>query len=141
MILPCIQYNPGSGPVTLNFTYPPVHKPGADEMVAFRTDTFSDSGIGRQSILSRIETFRTLEFAYVPVTDLAAWQAFMQYALGGGVFTYFPDQTNTEIHDDWSLTDPTNTGDASSGSTDWAPAYVCRGLNSFTLRMRKEITS
>lgn len=141
MLLPRIQYNPGSGAMSLDFTYPPVHKPGADELVAFRTDTFSDSGIGRQSITSRIETFRTLEFAYVPVVDLDAWTAFMQYALTGGVFTYYPDRNNTELHDDWSLTDPTNTGDASTGSTDWSPAYVCRGLNSFTLRMRKEITA
>lgn len=135
MLLPAIQYDPGTGPVTLNMTYPPVNKPGADELNAFRTDTFSDSGL-RQSILSRIETYRTLEMKFVPFADLDAWTAFMTYAMGGGPFTFFPDANNTEISDNWSLSDPN--GDTTSST--WAPQRVGRYLASFTLRMRKEIS-
>jgi hypothetical protein len=123
MILPKIVYNS----TTLNFTYPPVQKPGTDELTPKRTDTITSGG-AKQSICERIDTFRTVQLDYVPLADLSAWASFMTWALAGGVFTYYPDATVSGTHDDWTLED-----------TDWSPAYNWRGVSKFKFKMRKQV--
>jgi hypothetical protein len=127
MILPKIVYNAGSGSVTLNFSYPPVQKPGTDEKTATRHDVESSSGI-LQTVVERVVTFRTVQLDFVPQADLAAWSTFMDWALSGGVFTYYPDATVSGTHDDWQLSD-----------TSWTPAYAFRTFAKFKLKMRKVI--
>lgn len=80
--LPKIIYDAGSGAVTLQFTYPPISKPGTDELTATRHDSDTISGI-RQSIIERIDEYRTLQMDFVPQADEANWSAFMLYALTG----------------------------------------------------------
>lgn len=126
MILPKIVYDPGTGAVTLNFTYPPVQKPGIDPLSAIRHDSTTISGI-RQAITERVDTLRTVQIDFVPFADLTAWGAFMNFALQGGTFKYYPDATLTAF-DTWELED-----------TDWKLSLNVRLHSKFTLQLRKVI--
>ena len=125
MLLPKIVY--GSGPTTLNFTFPPVNKPGTDELKAERTDTITSTGL-KQSVFERTDTFKTLQMDYVPAADLANWAAFIAYAIEGGEFEYYPDATISGTHATYTLED-----------TDWKPQRNFRGYAKFTLVLRKKI--
>lgn len=126
--IPKIVYDPGTGPVTLNFTFPPVEKPGlqdgtSDDLTAQRVDSMTLSG-HRQSFYVRTDVFRTLTMNYVPFTDMPAWSAFMQYAITGGPFNYFPDTTQSGFTV-FTLED-----------TDWSPRLSFRTVSKFSLKMR-----
>lgn len=127
MLLPKIIYDAGAGAVTLNFTYPPVQKPGADKKHAERHDATSSGGLV-QSVIERKETYRTLQMDFVPQSDLADWEAFFDYAVTGGSFDYYPDATSG-THDSWTLQD-----------TDWDPARAFMGTAKFKFQMRRVIT-
>src|SRR5678815_3558769 len=97
LVVPKIVYDAGSGPVTLAFTFPPVEKAGADgagadEYSAIREDSVTESGLV-QSVVHRIENFRTLNMTYVPDDDILDWAAFLQFSLQGFTFSYYPDST------------------------------------------------
>jgi hypothetical protein len=128
MLLPKIVY--GEEDTELLFTYPPVQKPGADDLEADRRDTTTASGI-RQSVWARNDIFKTLQMDYVPAEDLAAWSAFMAYALEGHQFQYHPDaDASPQDYELWTLED-----------TKWAPKYNFRGVAKFTIRLRKVLYS
>ena len=122
LLVPKIIYNG----VTLNFTYPPVQKPGDDEYTAKRTDTTSSGG-KRQSICERIDTYKTLQMDFVPMADLPNWNAFFQWSLTGRAFDYYPDSTSG-THTTYTLDD-----------TDWSPAYNFRTVAKFKLKMREQV--
>jgi hypothetical protein len=89
-LFPKIVYDAGAGPVTLQFLAPVTMVPGTD-LIAVRHDNIASSGV-RETILERIDEF--LEFTMQRIVigaDLAAWDAFMRYALQGGTFDYYPD--------------------------------------------------
>ena len=88
MAYPKIVY--GVGPTTLNFTYPPVQKSGTFDREAIRYDTFTTTRI-RQSILEAVDIKLTLTIEVVPFSDLPAWDLFMDFAIRGGQFAYYPD--------------------------------------------------
>jgi hypothetical protein len=131
--IPKIIYNPGTGNVTLNFTYPPVNKPLIDEMFAVRSDTDTLSGI-RQSFFTRIDTFKTLQMDNVPNADVPAWQAFFNFAMTGQQFHYHEDAT-LPAYKTYTLDigGPTGSG---SNNEDLTPARNVYGLIKFTLSMR-----
>src|SRR5882724_4196130 len=110
MAYPKIIYAPSAGPTVLAFTYPNVGKPespdtgAGDEMDAVRHDTITCSGL-KQSILERIDVFKTLQMDNVPMADLAAWRTFLNYALQGGQFDYYPDASDDFTFDTWTLED------------------------------------
>ena len=129
MAYPKIVYDAGAGPVTLNFTYPNVDKPGpedgtSDERGGVRTDSISLSG-KKQVFYIRTDKFRTLTMKNVPMTDLPAWAAFMDWAVTGGKFSYYPD-SSLGASTDYTLED-----------TNWTPAFVVIGITSFKLKMRQ----
>ena len=124
-IIPKIIYNS----VTLDFTYPPVQKPGpqdgsSDKRVRVGSDSITMSGL-KQSVTWRVDLFRTLHMQNVPMEDLPNWAAFFDYALTGAPFDYYPDITLSGF-DTWTSED-----------TEWVPKYNARGLASFDLNMRK----
>jgi len=139
--VPKIIYNPGSGNVTLTFTFPPINKPGAMERSVdgssvggggnpTRTDSVTLAG-GVQSCWFRTDWFKTIEVAYVPHVDAPAWKAFMDYAMTGGQFDYYPDAT-TAVVQTMILED-----------TDWNPSFSFKapdpsygGFDKFTVKMR-----
>jgi hypothetical protein len=97
MILPQITYNnydavnnPTGGPQTLEFVYAPTTKPLFNK-AATRTDTFSTAG-NRQTVLQRVnESYLITMKTILAGDDSAAWLMFLDYAVQGGEFLYFPD--------------------------------------------------
>jgi hypothetical protein len=123
-IIPKIIYDPGTGPVTLTFTYPPVSKEVPDALEALVHDSITSSGL-RQRMVERVDTVKTLTMENVPWADAANWAAFINYALLGGSFSYYPDATATAFQT-WELSD-----------NKFSPTFNARGLSKFTLRIRQ----
>jgi hypothetical protein len=111
---------------TLIPTYPPMDKLGADELNSIRHDSITTSGV-KQSIAERTETFINLNFKWVPASDIPVWQQFMTWALAGGIFTYYPDNTVPQfpVAKQYTLEDD-----------NWQPKRVAVGHYSFQLRGR-----
>ena len=88
---PKIVYTPaGGGEQTLAFAFPPQQQPGYFKS-AVRHDNVSTAGI-RESVVERIDEFLELSLPWVRAgADLAAWQAFLDQALTGAIFSYYPD--------------------------------------------------
>ena len=61
--------------------------------------------------------------------DVAAFDTFMDYAMQGGPFNYFPD-ADVNQSDVYAL-DPS--------TTDWKPEFACFQYFKFTLTFRKEV--
>lgn len=100
MANPKIVYDPGTGPVTLSFQYPPRHMP-AYHSEAVRHDNLSSAGV-RESIVERVDQFLDVEMEWVlSGTDVQAWAAFMQFALGGGQFTFYADSSQVASTNCW----------------------------------------
>src|SRR6266567_5350233 len=105
MAYPSIRYNGN----TLDFTYPNVGKPespdtgAGDDQEATRHDTVTCDGT-KQSIIERIDVFKTLQMDDVPELDLPAWRAFTTYALQGFPFDYYPD-SSLGTFSTWTLED------------------------------------
>jgi hypothetical protein len=80
------------GSTTLTFFFPPINKTGANNREAQRKDSISLSGL-KQSIHWRTDQFLVLEIPLIPDVDVPAWEAFLDYALQGGEFSYYKDAT------------------------------------------------
>ena len=80
----------GGGEQTLTFAFPPQQQPGYFRS-AVRHDNVSTAGI-RESVLERTDEFLELSLAWIRAgSNLAAWQAFLDQALTGASFSYYPD--------------------------------------------------
>lgn len=127
MANPHIVFDSGTGPVTLAFTYPP-RNVAAYNSVATRHDNIASSG-ARESILERVDSFLEIEMQTVLLgTDVTHWNAFMQYALQGGQFAYYPDASKGAFTNYWLE------------QTTWTAAYKAPGLYSFKLKFRQVVT-
>jgi hypothetical protein len=128
MANPKIVYTPAGGTEqTLNFSSPPRQQPGYLK-TAIRHDNISTAGV-RESVLERIDAFLEFTMDYLQAgTDLANWTAFLDYALTGGPFAFYPDA---------SLTGFTN---CMLENTDAQIAYKAPGLYSLTLKFRQQVT-
>jgi hypothetical protein len=95
MANPKIVYTPvGGTEQTLNFTSAPRQQPGYSKS-AVRHDNISTSGV-RESVLERIDTFLELSVEYIQAgNDLAGWSAFLDFALTGASFAYYPDASQS----------------------------------------------
>jgi hypothetical protein len=127
MANPQIVYNAGAGPVTLAFQRPPRKVP-AYEYNAVRHDNISSAGV-REAVLERIDTFLEFDMEWVAIgTDVQAWNQFMQFALGGGQFSYYPDASQPAFTNYW-LED-----------TNWTAAYKSPRQYTFKLKFRQVVT-
>jgi hypothetical protein len=124
--IPTVAAAATSTQTTLIPTYPPMDKLGADELNSIRHDSITTSGV-KQSIAERTETFINLNFKWVPASDIPVWQQFMTWALAGGIFTYYPDNTVPQfpVAKQYTLEDD-----------NWQPKRVAVGHYSFQLRGR-----
>ena len=124
---PQIVYDPGTGPVTLAFVRPPTKVPAYDYS-AVRHDNISSAGV-REAVLERIDAFLELEMPWVGVgADVQAWNQFMQFALSGGQFGYYPDASQSAFTNYW-LED-----------TSWTAGYKAPGQYSFKLKFRQVVS-
>jgi len=138
---PKIAYPAAAPTTTVTFTTPPVKKPGP-------YPTADQEGVGAASIALggnkqvmwwRTDTFFHLIMDDVPWADMSMWEAFVQYALQGGSFLYYPDSTGT-AYDEYWLDD--SGGSVRNQSTDsqldaWNPKMSDRQNAAFELVFRK----
>ncbi len=91
MANPKIVFTPAGGTIqTLNFVSPPVRQPSAWK-AAVRHDNVSSAGV-RESVLERVDQFLEINLDWIRAgADLANWQAFLDHALTGAAFSYYPD--------------------------------------------------
>ncbi|MBZ5516111.1 MAG: hypothetical protein LAN62_14940 [Acidobacteriia bacterium] len=91
MSFPKIVYTPEGGTEqTLSLLFPPQQQPGY-EKTAVRHDNVSAAGV-RESVVERVEEFLEISLDSVQTgTDLANWRAFLDHALTGAAFAYYPD--------------------------------------------------
>jgi hypothetical protein len=120
---PQIIYDPGTGPVTLSFTFPPIQKPLLDDREAVRHDSITSSGL-RQSALERIDIIKPLQMEYIPWEDWPNWQPFIDAALTGIDFAYYPDASLPDFQT-FELVE-----------TSFNPKYSFRGISKFSMNFR-----
>lgn len=139
---PKITYPAASPTTTVTFTTPPVKKPGpygiADQE-GVGSASVSLSG-QKQVVWFRTDNFFHLFMQAVPWADMAMWQAFIDYALQGGTFLYYPDSGGT-AYDEYWLED--SGGSVRNQSTDsqldaWNPTMGDRQHSTFELVLRKK---
>lgn len=128
MSFPKIVYTPEGGTEqTLSFVYPPQQQPGYQK-TAVRHDNVSTAGI-RESVLERIDQFLEISMEWIQAgTDLANWRAFLDHALTGAVFAYYPDAALAAFTN-YALED-----------TETRIEYKAPGLYALTLKLRKLVT-
>ena len=127
MAYPKITYTPAGGTEqTLNFDFPPRQLPGYQK-TAVRHDNVSTAGI-RESVLERVDEFLEFSMEWIRAgTDLANWQAFLDHALTGVAFAYFPDAAQSAFTN-YLLED-----------TETQIEYKAPGVYTVKLKMRKQI--
>jgi hypothetical protein len=128
MAYPKILYTPAGGSEqTLTFASPPQQQPGYSK-IAVRHDNVSTAGI-RESVLERTDEFLELALLWIRAdADLAAWQAFLDHALTGAAFTYYPDASQSAF-DNYLLED-----------TETRLEWKAPGTYALTLKLRKLVT-
>jgi len=127
MANPKIVYTPAAGSEqTLSFSSPPRQQPGYLK-TAIRHDNISTAGV-RESVLERIDAFLEFTMDYIQAgSDLADWSAFLDYALTGGPFAFYPDASQTGYVN------------CLLENTDAQIAYKAPGLYSLTLKFRQQV--
>ncbi len=127
MANPKIVYTPEGGTEqTLNFVFPARDLPGYQK-IAVRHDNVATAGI-RESVLERTDELLEFTMDFIKSgTDLANWQAFLDHALTGAAFAYYPDAslgpfTNYQLED-----------------SEVTIARKAPGVYSLKLKMRKQI--
>jgi hypothetical protein len=124
---PKIVYTPAGGTEqTLNFASAPRQQPGFSKN-AVRHDNISSAGV-RESVLERIDIFLELNMDYIQAgNDLADWSAFLDFALTGAPFAYYPDASQPAFIN--CLLEDT-------GET---VAYVAPGVYSARVKFRQQV--
>lgn len=101
--IPKITYPAAAPTTTVTFTLPPLKKPGpygVMDQEGVGTASISISG-QKQVMWWRTDQFFHVTFDDVPWADMAMWQAFIDYALQGGTFLYYPDAAGTAYDEYW----------------------------------------
>lgn len=127
MSSPKIVYTPTGGTEqTLTFVFPPRALPGYQK-VAVRHDNVSTAGV-RESVLERTDEFMEFTMEFIKTgTDLANWQAFLDHAMTGAAFAYYPDSAQAAFSN-YLLED-----------TEAAIKWKAPGVYTITLKLRKQI--
>src|SRR3954463_10092771 len=118
---------PSGGGTTLTLQYPQKNLP-YKTYEAVRHDNVASSG-AVERIYERRDEYLNIFMEYVKTgSDVAAWDAFIQYALAGGSFDYYPDST-VGTSDIYILTDTT-----------WSAAFKQLGMYTFSMKLRKAVS-
>lgn len=125
LILPKIVY-PSGGSNTLNFFYPPRKVPFRSYK-SVRHDNTASSG-AREIIIERLETYLNFEMEYVVIgSDVTGWDNFMQNALQGMPFDYYPDHTSGSFVTYYLQ------------NTNWDAAYKQLGMYTFSCSFYQKV--
>lgn len=127
MGFPKIVY-PSGGGTTLTFVFPARLVP-AKNYSAVRHDNVASSGVVERIYETRHE-FLTFTMEYVKIgADVTAWDTFIQSALQGVLFDYYPDAA-LGAFTTYALE-----------HTDWTAAYKSLGMYDFSLMFRKYVAA
>ena len=85
MAYPKIVYNS----LTLNFSYPGRRVPDYEKEV-IRHDNIASSRKA-ELVFEGADVFLSMDIEVIPQADLAAWESFLDWALQGNTFDYYPD--------------------------------------------------
>jgi hypothetical protein len=141
-VLPKIVYTPleTTSPVTLNFSRPP-RRATAYNSVAARHDNISTAGV-REVVIERVDNFLEFEMEWVALgADVAAWDSFMQQAIQGVEFDYYPD-ASLPSYTTYTLEQGSGATSGAGGTDDiaWRPEYKSAGQYTYTLVFRQVLT-
>ena len=137
ILYPAVATSPTTQ-TTLTFTLPPVKKPGpypVQDQEGVGAVSLAVSGL-RQVMWYRTDQFFHLVMDDVPWADMAAWQTFVQYAIQGGSFLYYPDSTGT-AYDEYTLEDSGGSARSQVALDAWNPKMGDRQHGQFELVFRK----
>lgn len=142
MVQPKITYPASAPTTTLTFDYANVEKPGPygiNDQDAAGAVAISVSG-KKQTMWWRTDQFMTLKLDNVPWSSMAAWQSFIQYAIQGGTFLYYPDSTGSAYDEYYLEESGGSAGKNNNSSADtFSPSSVARQLTGFTLKCRLKL--
>ena len=127
--IPKIVWTPigGVSPSTFYFARQP-RNVAAYNRVARRHDNLSTAGV-KEVVVERVDNFLEIEMPWVAIgSDVNGWDSFMQAALQGAQFSYFPDQTQS-AYTNYTLEETT-----------WKPEYRAPGQYGFRLTFRQVIS-
>lgn len=74
--------------ITLTFTLPPQNKPAGLARDAQRNDSISLSGL-KQVVHWRTDLTLPFQMDWIPSADTNAWQDWIDYAVAGGIWSYY----------------------------------------------------
>lgn len=129
LTLPKIVYTPLGqiSPATFTFARQPRNLP-AYNRVAKRHDNLSTAGV-KEVIVERVDSFLEITMEWVSIgADVNGWDMFMQNALQGVQFSYYPDGTQS-AYANYTLE-----------GTDWEAEYKAAGQYSFKLLFRQVVS-
>jgi hypothetical protein len=116
----------GGSEQTLSFSSFLRQQPGYLK-TAIRHDNISTAGV-RESVLERIDAFLEFTMDYIQAgSDLADWAAFLDAALSGAAFAYYPDASQAGYVN------------CLLENTDAQIAYKAPGFYSLTLKLRQQV--
>jgi len=126
MGLPKVVYYPTGGPVTLQFKRGPVNF--AVKQVARGNTNLATSGAAQERVLEAMDLLITFEMPHLVIDDdMAGWDAFLQQALAGATFNFFP---NSSLTDWYNCVDESGTWDvAHNAPKKYASGFQWRVLN------------
>jgi hypothetical protein len=120
-----LLYDPGSGVIEFTPVYPAIGKQQlGGGLAATRHDSVASAG-NKQSVLERVDTLTTLSFPFCAASDISAWKAFLDYAIGGGVSAFRPNAADDTVWYEYSL-----------DSMDWVLKFVAPGIFSLEFQCR-----
>lgn len=129
LAIPKVVYTPigGIGPSTFTFARQP-RQVAAYNRRATRHDNISTAGV-KEVVVERVDNFLEITMEWVTTgNDVNGWDAFMQNALQGVQFSYYPDG-NQAAYTNYTLED-----------TNWRPDYKTPGQYAFRLVFRQVVT-
>lgn len=125
LIVPKVVYPTGGG-TTFTFTFPPRLVP-YKVYEAVRHDNLSSAGV-KESIYERTDEFLVFTMENVKAgSDISGWDSFIQSALQGIPFDYYPDSTvgsfTTYVFEGFG----------------WSADFKSVGMYTFGMRFRKRV--
>lgn len=122
-----ISWTDSTGTQSFIFKYPGRQIPGYIYK-AVRHDNIASSGVV-EKIFERVDKFTSVNMEFVAsASDLANWKTFIDYAIQGGTFQFYPDSSSATFTN-YTLEDK-----------DWNAAYKYPGIYSFKLTFREVVT-
>jgi hypothetical protein len=93
---PKIVYTPTGGAETTLTFGAPARFVAAYSRVAVRHDNLSGAGV-RETVVERYDDFLELTVEFIRASEVAAWQSFLDHALSGAAFAYYPDASQSSF--------------------------------------------